>query len=258
MEAACAVLGLMDKAIELTNVCLDYFIDSEDAYSFKNAVLNFYAKAQRPVAKTFRALDNVSFSITKGEKVGIIGLNGAGKTTLLRTIAGIFTPSHGKSTVNGAVCPLLDFHSGFDENLTGIENITIRLMFLGLSKKQAEAKIPEIVEFSELGDFIYQPIRNYSTGMNLKLAFATSTAIEPEILVADEVIGTGDALFAAKAKKRISEFLSRNCTLLLSSHSLDLVKDFCSRVIWLEQGKIVADGPSNEVIKAYEQRMVLN
>ena len=244
------------NAVELHKVAVDYYLDSDDAYSIKNALLNFYAKAQKPTAKTFRALDELSFSVKKGEKLGIIGLNGAGKTTLLRTIAGIFHPSKGKVIVDGRVSPLLDFNTGFEDHLTGIENIMIRLMFLGISKAEAEKKIPEIIEFSELGDFIHQPIRTYSTGMNLRLAFATSTSIEPEILVADEVMGTGDAQFAAKAKKRLEEFLSRDCTLILSSHSMELVRDFCKRIIWLQHGKIVADGPVAEVIEKYEKNIL--
>ena len=241
------------NAIELHKVSIDYYLDNEDAYSLKNAVLNFYAKAKKPVAKTFRALDNISFSIANGEKLGIIGLNGSGKTTLLRTVSGIFQPSKGKVKINGIVSPLLDFNTGFEQNLTGIENIKIRLMFLGLSRLEAEEKIPSIVEFSELGDFIHQPVRTYSAGMSLRLAFAASTAIHPEILVADEVIGTGDAQFAIKAKKRLENFLSLDCTMVLSSHSMDLVRNYCSRIIWLKNGEVIADGDSEKVIKEYEK-----
>lgn len=237
--------------IELKNITVDYYLDSEDAYSIKNAILNFYAKAQKPAVKTFRAIDNLSLTVKPGEKIGLIGLNGAGKTTLLRTISGIFQPSSGEVIVNGQISSLLDFSSGFDENLTGIENIIIRLMLLGLSKKEAEKKIDEIIHFSELGDFIYQPIRTYSAGMNLRLAFVTSTAIEPEILVADEVFGTGDAIFAYKAKKRLEDFLTRDCTLILSSHSMELLRDFCTRIIRLENGKIIDDGKTEEVLEKY-------
>lgn len=243
----------MMKAIELHNVSLDYYLDNEDAYSIKNALLNFYAKAQKPVAKTFRALNDLSFNINNGEKVGIIGLNGSGKTTLLRTISGIFEPSEGKVKIHGVVSPLLDFNTGFEQNLTGFENIKIRLMFLGLSKAEAEEKIPSIVEFSELGEFIHQPVRTYSAGMALRLAFAASTSIYPEILVADEVIGTGDAQFAIKAKKRLENFLSLDCTMVLSSHSMDLVRNFCNRIIWLRNGQIVIDGDVEDVIKEYEK-----
>ena len=244
------------NAIELHNVSIDYYLDNEDAYSIKNALLNFYVKARKPKPKTFRALNNLSFNVANGEKVGIIGLNGSGKTTLLRTVSGIFQPSSGKIKIHGVVSPLLDFHTGFEPNLTGFENVKIRLMFLGLSKKEAEEKIPSIVEFSELGDFIYQPVRTYSTGMSLRLAFAASTSINPEILVADEVIGTGDAQFALKAKKRLESFLSLDCTMVLSSHSMDLVRNFCNRIIWLRNGEIIADGSTDDVIKEYEKSNV--
>lgn len=246
------------NAIELHNISIDYYLDNEDAYSIKNALLNFYAKAKKPMAKTFRALNNLSFNVENGEKVGIIGLNGSGKTTLLRTISGIFEPSEGEVKIQGIVSPLLDFNTGFEQNLTGFENIKIRLMFLGLSKLEAESKIPSIVEFSELGDFIYQPVRTYSAGMALRLAFAASTAIHPEILIADEVIGTGDAQFAVKAKKRLEEFLSLDCTMVLSSHSMDLVRNFCKRLIWLRKGEIIADGLVEDVIKEYEKSNSIN
>lgn len=239
------------NVVELQNVCIDYYLDSDDAYSIKNALLNFYVKAKKPTQKNYRAINDLSLTIKKGEKVGLIGLNGAGKTTLLRTIAGIFHPTRGNIKVDGVVCPLLDFTSGFEEYLTGIESIIIRLMLLGLSKTQAESKVPEIARFAELGEFIHQPMRTYSTGMSMRLAFATSTTIEPEILVADEVFGTGDAKFAAKAKLRLTEFLSRDCTLILSSHSMDLVKDFCNRIIWMDNGRIIADGNSDEVLEKY-------
>ncbi|MES2214592.1 MAG: ABC transporter ATP-binding protein [Pseudomonadota bacterium] len=242
------------KAIELKNVSIDYPLEHEDGYSLKNSLLNFYVKAQKPRAEFFRALDNISLSIDCGEKVGIIGLNGAGKSTILRVMSGIFHPSEGSIKINGEVSPLLDFATGFERHLTGLENIKIRLLFLGLSKKEVEAKIPEIIEFSELGDFIYQQVRTYSAGMFIRLAFAVSTSIEPEILIADEIIGAGDAQFATKAKTRLEQFLSKNSTTILSSHSMDLLHSFCNRVIWLHKGKIIADGPTQEVVKDYESR----
>ena len=239
------------KAIELENVSIDYPLEHEDGYSFKNSVLNFYAKAKKPKAEFYRALDSVSLTINKGEKVGIIGLNGAGKSTLLRVMSNIFMPSAGKIKVHGAVSPLLDFATGFESHMTGIENIKIRLMLLGLSKKEAEAKIPEIVEFTELGDFIYQQVRTYSSGMFVRLAFAISTAINPEILVADEIIGAGDAQFADKAKKRLEHLLSRNITVVLSTHAMDLLHSFCHRIIWLHKGKIIMDDNIDVVLKEY-------
>jgi len=241
------------KAIEIDNVCIDYPLENEDGYSFKNTILNFYAKAKKPKAEFFRALDNISLSIERGEKVGIIGLNGAGKSTMLRLMSGIFQPSSGKITIKGQISPLLDFATGFESHLTGIENITIRLLFLGLSKKEVAAKLPEIVEFSELGDFIYQQVRTYSSGMFIRLAFAVSTSIEPEILIADEIIGAGDAQFAVKAKARLESFLFKGSTTVLSSHSMELLRNFCNRVIWMHKGKIIADGATNDVVLEYEK-----
>ncbi len=244
---------LVMKAIELQNVILDYPLDHEDGYSFKNTILNFYANAKTPQARHFRALNDISLDVNVGEKIGIIGLNGAGKSTLLRVLSGIFKPSHGSIKIHGKVSPLLDFATGFEAHLTGIENIQIRLMLLGLSKEEADNKIPEVIEFTGLGDFIYQPVRAYSSGMFIRLAFAVSTAITPEILVADEIIGAGDAKFANKARQRLESFLMQGSTSVLSSHSMELLRNFCQRGIWLNQGKIVADGPVLDIIKEYEK-----
>jgi len=251
MEEVYTFLAMI--VIELKNVSLDYYIDNEDAYNFKNAFLNFYFRVQKPKSKAYRALDNISLKISNSEKVGIIGLNGAGKSTLLRVMSNIFEPSKGQVKINAKISPLLDFSSGFDGNLTALENIKTQLMLLGLTKKQAEDKIPEIIDFSELKDFISQPIRTYSTGMSMRLAFATVTSINPEILIADEVIGTGDLQFASKAKSRLEHFLSRDCTMILSSHSMDMIKNFCNRVIWLNKGHVMLDGPVEDVIKEYQK-----
>jgi ABC-type polysaccharide/polyol phosphate transport system ATPase subunit len=249
MGAVCTVLVM--NIIELKNVSIDYPIDHEDGYSFKNTLLNFYAKAKKPKAQFFRALDSISFNVKPGEKVGLIGLNGAGKSTALRVISGIFKPSSGSIKVKGKVSPLLDFATGFEANMTGIENIQIRLMLLGLSKKEADAKVPEIIEFTELGDFIYQPVRTYSSGMFIRLAFGVSTSISPEILVADEIIGAGDAQFANKARKRLDHFLSREITMVISTHDVELLESFCTRILWLHQGKIIEDGDIKSILKLY-------
>jgi ABC-type polysaccharide/polyol phosphate transport system ATPase subunit len=240
--------------LDLKDVSIDYPLDSEDGYSLKNFLVNFAPRGQRPKLRTFRALDRVSLTIAQGERVGLIGLNGAGKTTLLRVMSGIFQPSEGAIGIHGRVSPLLDFSTGFEEHHSGIENIRIRLMFLGEKRDSIERLIPQIAEFSELGSFLEQPVRTYSTGMAMRLAFATSTAIDPEILIADEVIGAGDLQFAEKARQRMESFLSRDRTTVLSSHSLDLVRRFCSRVIWLHRGRVMADGPTDAVIKEYETK----
>lgn len=241
--------------IELQNVSIDYPLDNADGSSLKSALLNAVHFRKRPQLRShYRALDNISLRIENGERVGLIGLNGAGKSTLLRVMSGIFEPSYGRVRVTGRVSPLLDFATGLELHHTGLENIRIRLMFLGESPESIEKKIDEIAEFSELGEFIHMQARTYSTGMFMRLAFATSTAINPEILIADEVVGAGDAQFAEKAKRRIEELLSGDRTTVLSSHSMELIRNFCKRVIWLHHGKIVADGECNDVIKDYESR----
>ena len=238
--------------IELHNVSIDYPLDLEDGASLKSAVLNLFNKNRTRSKSHFRALDNISLKISKGEQVGLIGLNGAGKSTMLRVMSGIFQPFQGTVNIVGRVSPLLDFATGLELHHTGLENIKIRLMFLGESPEMIDHKVEEIVEFSELGEFIHMPARMYSTGMFMRLAFAISTAIKPEILIADEVVGAGDAQFAEKAKQRIEKLLSSDQTTVLSSHSMDLIRNFCNRVIWLHQGRVICDGNCAEVIKEYE------
>jgi ABC-type polysaccharide/polyol phosphate transport system ATPase subunit len=238
--------------IELHNVSIDYPLDHKDGSSLKSALLNVFNK-NRPKNRSFyRALDGISLKIDNGGRVGLIGLNGAGKSTLLRVMSGIFQPTIGSVRIDGRVSPLLDFATGFELHHTGLENIRIRLMFLGESPESIDKKIEEIAEFSELGEFLYMPARTYSAGMFMRLAFATSTAINPEILIADEVVGAGDAQFAEKAKHRIERLLSGGNTTVLSSHSMDLIRRFCDRVIWLHRGKVIADGPIETIIKEYE------
>ena len=243
--------------IELKNVSIDYPLDPADGSSLKSALLNVFNKNRKQPKSHYRALDDISLKINNGERVGLIGLNGAGKSTMLRVMYGIFQPSHGTVQIVGRVSPLLDFATGLELHHTGLENIRIRLMFLGESPESIKRKIDEIAEFSELGEFIHMPARTYSTGMFMRLAFATSTAINPEILIADEVVGAGDAQFAEKAKRRIEELLSGDRTTVLSSHSMELIRGFCQRVVWLHHGKIIADGNCDEIIKDYEVRAPL-
>lgn len=240
--------------IELNNVCIDYPLDPSDGASLKSAVFDMFNKRSVKQKKHYRALDDISLTINKGERVGLIGLNGAGKSTLLRVMSGIFEPTRGAVRITGRVSPLLDFATGLELHHTGLENIRIRLMFLGETSESIENKINEIVEFSELGEFINMPARTYSTGMFMRLAFATSTAINPEILIADEVVGAGDAQFAEKARLRIEKLLSGERTTVLSSHSMELIRNFCHRVIWVHHGKIIADGDCSEIIPEYEMR----
>ena len=201
----------------------------------------------------FNALQNVNLHIEHGERVGIIGRNGAGKSTLLKVMAGIYPPTGGEANASGRICPLFEFATGFEMDLSGLENIRIRCMLLGMSNEEIDEKLPSIGEFSELGDFLNYPVRTYSGGMFIRLAFSISTSADPEILLLDEVMGAGDKDFAAKAQKRMFEFIERGSLVVYVSHSLGILSDVCSRIILLEHGRIIMDGQSDEVIDYYKK-----
>lgn len=200
----------------------------------------------------FWALKNVSFEVERGEVVGIIGHNGAGKSTLLKVISGILKPTGGELEVHGNVVPMLELGSGFDHDLTGRENIFLNGSILGYSEKYLKEKYEQIVEFSELGKFIDVPIRNYSSGMLMRLAFSIATVVQPEILIVDEILAVGDAAFQEKSKARMLELMSGGTTVLFVSHSLEQIREMCERVIWLEHGQIKAIGATKEICDAYE------
>ncbi|WP_437182491.1 ABC transporter ATP-binding protein [Pseudomonas zeae] len=213
---------------------------------------------RRPVASntqeyTINALSNVNLSITRGERVGLIGLNGAGKSTLLKVMARIYPTTSGSAQTSGHVCPMFEFATGFEMNQSGWDNIKIRALLLGLKPREIKDKMQEIAEFSELGEFLNYPVRTYSAGMFIRLAFSVSTAINPEVLLLDEVMGAGDINFAHKAQERMKKFMTQGKILVFSSHSPDLVSDFCERTIWLEKGKIRMDGKTDQVLKAYSE-----
>ena len=200
----------------------------------------------------FWALKNVSFEVERGEVVGIIGHNGAGKSTLLKVISGILKPTGGELEVHGNVVPMLELGSGFDHDMTGRENIFLNGSILGYSEKYLKEKYEQIVEFSELGKFIDVPIRNYSSGMLMRLAFSIATVVQPEILIVDEILAVGDAAFQEKSKARMLELMSGGTTVLFVSHSLEQIREMCDRVIWLEHGQIKAIGATKEICDAYE------
>ena len=203
--------------------------------------------------KKFTALDDVSFHVNKGEVVGIIGKNGAGKSTLLKIIAGVLQPTEGKVTVNGKIVPMLELASGFDVELNGKENIYLNGAILGYTKEFLDSKFDEIVEFSELGDFIYMPIRNYSSGMMARLAFSIATVVKPEILIVDEILSVGDAAFQAKSLNRMMELMSGGTTVLFVTHTLEQVEGMCNRAVWLEDHKVKLVGEAKEVCEEYRK-----
>jgi lipopolysaccharide transport system ATP-binding protein len=198
-----------------------------------------------------KALTDLSFALREGDKVALLGHNGAGKSTLLRALGRIYSPTRGTVDINGEIGSLIDISLGINPEATGRENVFIRGQLLGLTKKEITEKYEEIVEFAELGEFMEMPVRTYSTGMHLRLAFAVSTVVRPEILLMDEWLSVGDADFQHKAEGRLRDLVSVTKILVIATHSRKLVESVCNRAIWLEHGKIKMDGPAIEVSKAY-------
>lgn len=203
--------------------------------------------------KDFWALKGVTFHVRKGERVGILGLNGAGKSTLLKCIAGVLKPTEGTVTVKSNVVPLLELGAGFDKEYTGAENIYLYGAMLGYSRQFLKDKFDKIVEFSELGDFINVPVKNYSSGMKARLGFSIATVVNPQILILDEVLSVGDAKFKKKSAKKLKSMMSKGVTVLLVSHSTDQVREICDRAIILDHGTLIASGPADKICKKYEK-----
>jgi ABC-type polysaccharide/polyol phosphate transport system ATPase subunit len=201
---------------------------------------------------TIDALRDVSFSLMSGDRLALIGTNGAGKTTLLRVMAGIYEPVAGALSVHGRISPMFDIGLGIDTDLSGYDNIRMRGLLLGLSAREIEQLLPEIAEFTELGDYLDVPVRTYSSGMTLRLTFAVATCFEPEILLMDEWILAGDAHFMAKAQARIDAFVQKASVLVLASHNLDVCRRWCNKGLWLQGGRVRAFGQISDVIDDYK------
>lgn len=241
---------MSDVSITLRNASVVFTGNDNFAERLKNKILRTPLSA-RTKNYEIHALSNVDLKINRGERVGLIGLNGAGKSTLLKVMARIYPTTSGTAHTNGHVCPMFEFATGFEMNQSGWDNIKIRALLLGLKPKEIKEKMQEIADFSELGEFLNYPVRTYSAGMFIRLAFSVSTAINPEVLLLDEVMGAGDINFAHKAQERMKKFMTQGKILVFSSHSPDLVSDFCERTIWLEKGKIRMEGPTDKILKAY-------
>ena len=235
----------MDTLIEASHVSLRFSAPTDKKGSLKKWVLD--AIRGQVHHKGFLAVDEVSFSIQRGEAVGLVGRNGAGKSTLLKLVTGIVNPTSGSIAVRGQVAPLLALGNGLDPTLTGRENIYLNGAILGYEKAWLKAHEADIIDFSELGDFIDAPVRTYSSGMTMRLAFSIAAAATPEILILDEVLAVGDAAFQAKCRARIGQIIKDGATVFFVSHSLEDIRMLCSRAIWLEKGRCVLDGPVDEV-----------
>lgn len=241
--------------IKLENVSVDIPIFNSQGRSLKKRIMGFATGGKIGLSekgKTIvRSLDNINLEIRPNERLGIVGHNGAGKSTLLRVLGKVYTPSSGTAVIEGNIGSLIDISLGIDMESTGIENIYLRAALLGIKKNVVDQELTNIIDFTQLGDFINMPVRTYSTGMHMRLAFAVSTMISPDILLMDEWLSVGDATFQSQAEKRLSDLVARTNILVLASHSRDLIEKCCTHVVWLEHGKIRMFGSTSDVCQKY-------
>lgn len=243
----------MNKAvIDVNHIGMRFNMSSEKVDNLKEFVIKTLKKEIK--YNEFWALKDISFQLQKGERLGILGLNGAGKSTLLKILAGVLKPTEGSYSATGRIVPLLELGAGFEKQYTGLENIYLYGTMLGYPKDFINEKLDEIVQFSELGDFINVPLKNYSSGMKSRLGFSIATVVEPDILILDEVLAVGDAKFKRKCEKKITSMFDKGVTVLFVSHSLPQVKRICNRAVLLEKGRLTADGSIKEVSKIYEEK----
>ena len=240
-----------DIMLSVKNVTMKFLLINDRVTGIKEFIVN-YIKGKIKFDR-YVALEDVSFEVKKGEVLGIIGRNGAGKSTLLKVVSGIYTPTSGKVTVNGVIAPMLELGAGFDYDLSGRENIFLNGAVLGYSHEYIKNKYDEIVEFAEIKEFINVPIRNYSSGMLMRLAFSIATVVVPDILIVDEILAVGDERFQKKSRARMLELMESGTTVLFVSHSLEQIRSLCSHVIWLDKGRLVMDGDTESVCDAYSK-----
>ena len=241
---------MSEKIIEVSDVTMHFRMNNDKILSLKEFVTT--ALTGRLAYKEFTALEHISFSVQKGETLGLIGRNGAGKSNLLKIISGILKPTEGSVSCRGNVVPMLELGAGFDMDLTGRENIFLNGAILGYDETFLLEKYNEVVDFSELGQFIETPIRNYSSGMLARLAFSIAAVVDPEILIVDEILAVGDSAFQEKSKARMLDLMGGGTTVLFVSHSIEQIREMCSRVLWLEHGAAKMLGDPEEVCSCYE------
>jgi len=241
-------------SITTQGACVDFPIFDAKSRSLKKSVMglvggNIASGSRVPIIE---ALRDVTLHLEHGARVGLVGHNGAGKSTLLRLLSGIYEPTRGSASIRGRVAPVFDLGVGMDPEVSGLENIIVRGLFLGMTRKQMERRVDDIADFTELGDFLRMPLRTYSTGMRVRLALGVVTSIDPEILLLDEGIGAVDAAFLDKSKKRLSDLVERSGLLVFASHSDEFLRELCDTAIWMEHGQIRQQGELEEVLAAYK------
>ncbi len=240
--------------ITTKDACVDFPIFDAKSRSLKKTVMglvggNIASTSKVPIIE---ALQDITVNLEHGSRVALVGHNGAGKTTLLRLMAGIYEPTRGVAEISGRVAPVFDLGVGMDPEISGLENIMIRGLFLGMTRRQMEERVDDIAEFTELGDFLRMPLRTYSTGMRVRLALGVVTSIDPEILLLDEGIGAVDAAFLEKSKKRLADLVERSGLLVFASHSDEFLRELCDTAIWMEHGRVKQQGDLDEVLRAYK------
>lgn len=240
-------------AVEVKDVTMIFNMASESLGSLKEYFISL--ARHKLFFEEFRALKNISFEVHRGEVVGLVGTNGSGKSTMLKIIAGVLEPSEGEVKVHGNIAPLIELGAGFDPELSARENIYLNGALLGYTKEFIDANFDGIIEFAELKDFVDMPLKNFSSGMVARIAFAIATITEPDILIVDETLSVGDVFFQQKCERRIQHFIeSGDVTVLFVSHSMEQVERICQRAVWIEKGDLRMDGPVDEVCKAYHDQ----
>lgn len=246
--------------IKVNGVSMRFNLGIEKNFSLKQFFVDVLSPKKRKDKKQkteFWALNDVSFEVEKGEVVGFVGSNGAGKSTLLKVIAGVMKPTKGNVEINGNICPMIELGAGFDMDLTARENIFLNGAVLGYSKEFIEKKFDEIVEFSELKDFLDVPVRNFSSGMVARLAFSIATIVDPEILIVDEILSVGDIAFQQKSENKMRSMIGGGTTVLFVSHSIEQIKKLCNRVVWLDHGNVKEIGLAEEICEKYKKSVGL-
>ena len=256
-------ISTANNMIEVENVSMMFNLGIDKGFSLKQAFVDMFSarrrreRRERRERNNFWALRDVSFNVEKGEVIGFIGPNGAGKSTLLKVVAGVMKPTEGRVATYGNICPMIELGAGFDSQLTARENIFLNGAIMGYPESFIAERFDDIVDFSELRDFLDVPVQNFSSGMTARLAFSIATIVDPEILIVDEILSVGDAAFQNKSEKKMMDMIGGGTTVLFVSHSIQQIKNLCTRVVWIDKGRVQMIGPAEEVCDRYIEHLGL-